>query len=174
VSVKSRLRNVAPTLMQLTALGTLLAVLATPLRADIVIRVHMIDARNGRPIPKKPVRMWVYDAPNHQLRRWHLEEKTDSSGVAIFTVSDPLPESFDIHIGMGGYWEECTLGSQSNYPAREILDPGILIKGTCSPPYLPRADLTFAPRPGEVYLFAAHLNLWEWIRYCGRRGGCGD
>jgi hypothetical protein len=168
------MKNAIAILTQITAMSTLLALLATPTTADMVVRVHMIDARTGKPIPKKPVRMWVFDAPNHQIRPGHLEEKTDSGGVATFSVSDPLPEYFDIHIGMGGYWEECSSRGQPEYSAREILDSGTSRKGSCSPPSLPKTDLTFAPKPGEVYLFAAHLSLWEWIRYCGRRGGCGD
>jgi hypothetical protein len=173
IDTGSNMKNVVSILPQFTLPFVLLALLAGPTRADVAVRVHMIDARTGKPIPKKPVHMWVLDAPN-QFRPGHLEEKTDSSGVANFTVSDPLPEYLEIRVGMGGYWEECSSPRQREYTAKEVLDSGISIKGTCSPPGLPKADLTFEPKPGEVYLFAAHLNLWEWIRYCGRRGGCGD
>jgi len=158
---------------QFATMFSLLALVAAPTQADVTIRVHMIDARSGRPISKKPVRMWVLNAAN-QFRSGHLEEKTDSSGVATFIVSDPLPEYFEIHIGMGGYWEECSSPGPYEYTAKEIVDTGLSIKGNCSSPGLPKAGLTFQAKPGEVYLFAAHLNLWEWIRYCGRRNGCGD
>jgi hypothetical protein len=169
------MKSVLLVLLQFTTLNTLFALLANPARADVEVRVHLIDARTGRPIPKKPVRIWIMDAPNRPFRPDYLEEKTDSTGVATFDVSDPLPEYVAIHIGMGGYWEECSSrGQTSLYAVREILDSGISRKGGCSPPGLPKKDLTLLPKPGEVYLIAAHLNLWEWIRYCGRRDGCGD
>jgi hypothetical protein len=156
---------------QLALLVSFLILTSTLAQADVTIRVHMIDARTGKPILRKPVRMRVLDAPT-QFRPGYLQEKTDSNGVATFMVSDPIPEYLWVHIGMGGYWEECS--PSDDYKAKTILDSGLAIKGTCSVPGLPKASLTFEPKPGEVYLFAVHLNLWEWIRYCGRRNGCGD
>ena len=137
------------------------------------MRVHLIDARTGKPIFKKPVRLWRLESSN-QFRPGHLEEKTDTSGVASFNISEPLPQYFQFHIGMGGYWDECTYGNdQDMYMAAEIMNSGLVIKGTCSRPGLPKPNLTFDPKPGEIYLLAVHLNLWEWIRYCAyRTGGC--
>ena len=158
---------------QFAMLISILSPASDAARANASIRVHMINGRTGKPISRKPVQMWILDSPN-QFRQGHLEENTDSSGVATFVIPNPQPEYFEIHIGMGGYWEECSSRSPYEYSASDILDSGVVISGSCSVPGLPKASLRFQPKPGEVYLIAVHLNLWEWIRYCGRRNGCGD
>lgn len=130
---------------------------------DFVVRVHLIDARTGKPIPKKPIRMWVNDGPPLRARPWHLEEETGADGTAVFGVGKPLPWVLEIHIGMGGYWEQC---SPTNYYARDVVASGYSLEPFCfdfSPKLRPIAG-DFSPKPGEVYIFALHVTLGEKLR----------
>ena len=131
------------------------------LRADSVVRVHMIDARTGKHIPKKPVRMWVIDAPD-QWRPGYLEEKTDSNGVAVFHISGTTPSLFRIRIGMGGWWEECSPNDRAGYSAEEILVSGMSKEGFCGK--LPNIAEQFHPTPGDIYIFAVHDTFGERLK----------
>src|SRR5207248_1547997 len=59
------------------------------LASDVV--VHLISARTGAPIAKKPVVLlaWYGLPPKQHLEQ--LRKRTDSHGTAVFTLEDPLP-----------------------------------------------------------------------------------
>ncbi len=135
--------------------------------ADVV--VHLVNARTGRPIAHKPIRMWLLDGPPYRGRPGYLEQKTGSDGTAVFQLSEPLPARVDVRTGMGGYWEECPPNPFSSFDLRVVLTGGISEEGPC-PPSLPRIDRRFVPKPGELYLFVSHLSLRERITHCGEWG----
>jgi len=134
---------------------------ASPLKADITVRVHMIDARTGEHIPKKPVRMWIMNSPGH-WRPGYLEEKTDATGVATFHMGGTTPSHLDIHIGMGGRWEQCSPNDRPGYSVEEVLSSGVSREGFCGK--LPIMANKYHANPGEVYIFAVHLTFGERLR----------
>src|SRR5439155_13811034 len=135
------------------------------LPAEIV--VHLIDARTGAPIPRKPVRVWSLNPP----RQWdgYLEEKTGPNGTAVFQLRSPLPESVIIGTGMGGYWEECRPNDRAGFEVSEILTSGGSKMGACLF-NIPNIDRKYQARPGEVYFFVVHLSFWEHLIHCGKWG----
>jgi hypothetical protein len=141
----------APTLLPLTAKD----------ERPVEIRVRLINARTGKPIPGKPVR--IDSADPSGLWRGYLEEKTGRDGVAIFRLTPPLPRKVDIFLGMGGYWAGCSRG---DYSVEEILKKGAIweVEHCLN---LPRIQDRFNPRPGEVFYFAVHETLWEHLKYGG-------
>ncbi len=145
----------------------ILGPLSACVRADALLRVHMIDAKAEMPIAGKPVRVWVFDASG-QKRPGYLEEKTDKDGVAQFHFSDPLPSRLIIHNGMGGYWEECSPNNRTSYNLSEILETGFAEEGFCG--NLPNIASKFHPNPGDLYIFPIHYSLWQRLNHCGEFG----
>jgi hypothetical protein len=143
----------------LLALSTLLSA------SDIM--VHLINARTGKPIADKPVRMWFQNPPSRQ--GGYLEERTGTNGVAVFHLKDPLPSSITVHLGMGGYWEECPPNNRAGFDVKEILQSGVAREGAC-PPHLQKIDQKFTAKPGELYLFASHLTVLERMTDCNELG----
>lgn len=153
----------------LAILITVLLTPNTPAPQPATITVHMINARTGKPIPHKPVRMWLIDGgPPYRLRSSRYSERTTSDdGTAVFDFRDPqlsgpVPYGVLIHSGMGGYWEDCTPNDRANFELGQVLSSGVSREGDCAK--LPKIDNQFHAKPGEVYLFAVHLTLWEKLR----------
>ncbi len=146
---------------------TLLAFLGgtMPARAEVVLHVHLINARTGEPIPRKPIQVWIADHARGLSNR-SLHGQTATDGVAVFHIADPFPSGLYIHTGMGGYWEEC---GRPNYDPKLIMNSGISRMDPCLL-NIPNLDRQFHPKPGDVYLYVVHLNLWERIRHCGEWG----
>jgi hypothetical protein len=98
-SWRLQLKSLFLILMQFATISALGGLVIPSSNAETLVRVHLINARDGKPIPRKPVEIRMFDAPS-QSRSLHLEQVTDSGGIATFIVSDPLPESFEIYIGV--------------------------------------------------------------------------
>jgi hypothetical protein len=99
------------------------------------------------------------------LWKGHLEKVTGADGAARFELQQPLPKRVYIAPGMTG-WEYCPPNDQAGFGLTEILEHGVSKEGHC-PPDLPNISQRFQLQPGDVYVFASHLNLWERIRHCG-------
>ena len=126
--------------------------------------VHLIDARKGAPIAGKPVRVSFVNA----ARPGYLQQKTGDDGTAVFRLSDPVPKYVLLHLGIGGYWEECTPNDKA-YSVSDILSSGVSKMGACLF-NIPNIDRKYQARPGEVYFFVVHLSFWEHLVHCGKWG----
>jgi hypothetical protein len=143
---------------------------------DFVIRVHLINSRTGKPIPRKqvevvrvlPVRRPAPGTISAQPFRWR--QKTDAEGVAVFQLPGP-PTGVGLQIYMangGNLWLQC---SNPGFWAQEIVDRGVVPQLRC-PPWTHVQPLHFHAQPGNVYYFAVHITFWQHLKHCGVPGGC--
>jgi hypothetical protein len=144
---------------------------------DFVIHVHFINGKTGKPVPHKPIQVWDTRPQSPVMpgtvsaRPSSWREKTDSDGVATFHLPGPPDYMVTIHLGMGGYWEECSRPPYAGPTFRmwEVVAHGVVNNRSC-PPWAQKSEYHFKAVPGDVYFFAMHLTLWERIKHCDEWG----
>ena len=143
---------------------------------DFEIHVHLINARTGKPIPRRLVEVVRVGHPQPvapgtiSARPFHWHEKTDGEGVAVFRMPGP-PRGFWMSIGMGGggnYWLQC---NNPGFWPGEVVDHGVVPALRC-PPWTHVPSWRFRAEPGDVYIFVVHISFWQHLRHCGVPGGC--
>lgn len=160
----------------MAAAVAMLAPAAVSGAGNFVIRVHLINAKTGKPIPRKSVDVVRVDHPQPVVpgtisaRPFRWEEKTDGDGIASFHLPGPS-RGFGMNIGMGGggnYWLQC---NNPGFWAQDILDRGVVPPVQC-PPWTHVPSRHFRAKPGDVYIFVVHITFWQHLRHCGVPGGC--
>lgn len=130
--------------------------------AESTIRVHMIDAQSGQPMPNSPVRLWTTQVASYRTHPGYVQQMTDSNGVATFRVPDPQPTYLYIHVGMDSRWDECTSDRQAGYVAKDILDSGVSKEDACGK--FPDVSSKFHPSGGDVYVFVKHNKFFQRMK----------
>jgi hypothetical protein len=115
---------------------------------DLVVLV--LDGNSGKPFEHT----WL-SINWHDGRPRALGQKTNSSGVAVFHLTDPLPERIGISTGL-----EVGLCSEGMpFSTEEILKNGVISKNVCSGAKFQYSTLA---RPGQVVVFAKRgWTLWQ-------------
>ncbi len=155
------------TVRPLIAVVLALSFAMTSSAADVA--VHLINAKTASPIPNKPVALILYYGSKYKEPFIVFKGKTGPEGTAVFHLPEPPPARLRARIGMGGYWEQCTPNDKASYDTGEVLEHGVSEIGVCSKKAL-GVNKKFKPQPGDLYLFAEHLNLWERLTRCGEWG----
>ena len=146
--------------LSLIRLLIVLAIVTSCAQGDSTVRVHMINAHSGSPISNKSVRLWTREIPEERNYPGYVRQVTNSAGVATFDLTDPIPSYLYIHIGMGRRWEECFPDTEG-FVARDILDSGVSRETRCW--RLPNIASKFEATPGNVYIFAVHDSLFDFL-----------
>lgn len=143
------------------------------------IDIKLIDGRNGQPIAKTCVNVWIGDEQKNPLAI-----PTDPNGVARleltknegevniqnswkncgdFGVINPVVKYKDfIKINVGyviceSQGSDFSWLAVSKVPTRTLLQKGIVTPNTCG-------KANASPRPGELIIFVRPLNFWEKIK----------
>jgi hypothetical protein len=123
------------------------------------IRVRAIDAKTGEAIKGKTIRVQLTNPPDNSgrlgfsRRDVFLDEKTDSTGTAVFHL--PNPPFATVVVGTGGHWVQC---SPINYKVEDVLRSGSVVENQCLK--LPNIAQRFLPaKPGEIVIFLKHWSL---------------
>lgn len=130
------------------------------------VTVHLINARSGRPLVHKTLRMLLVG--HDKLLSGHLDAKTNCDGVAIFHLSGPLPE-FVVVQATTGVWWNCGSADEPGIRLTEILTSGVSKEDLCLRG-LRAIDGAFRPKPGELYTFWVRPSILERWKYCGHWG----
>lgn len=101
--------------------------------------------------------------------RWHwpsglvrTKSKIGPDGIAEFRLNDPLPDRVSISLKSMGYWYECSNG---NYETNEVFVHGVSEQADIWPTTkFPNISDKFHPKPGEIYFFACHIPLGEYLK----------
>ena len=125
------------------------------------LSVQLIDARDGHPLPNRPLTVTFIREGAESFDGFSL--KTDASGKAVFRLPSPIPH----HVQLNAY---------DLYPCYQLttLDVGVLktagIVSRCSKQsqacrcnFSKEADGMKAT-PGQILLFARPETLWERIQ----------
>lgn len=151
-----RAQRLIPALLGVS-LGLMPLRAAPPPPAGATVRVHLIDATTGRPVPGELIRMWPVLPIG--VSQAGLEERTNHDGVATFRLRVPPPQR--IMVGPSprkdARWAPC---GWEEFETREIMDRGASKEGTCWA-RVTKINNEFHPGPGEVYIFATRLTLWQ-------------
>lgn len=123
------------------------------------IRIRVLDGRNGHPVTKESVNVWIGDKPEDLLLGGEgvvgSLRSTDKNGE----VSVPIPERHAEWIEIeADYYFDCRPYRKNSprpaYSVKEILQSGVVLGNTCGKQ---RAE----PRPGEITFFVRPLHWWE-------------
>jgi hypothetical protein len=122
------------------------------------LKVVLLDSKSGHPLRWKQicVSFPAGDAAKptaaDQSRGCH---RTDSVGVAEFTLPDPVPETVNIVLLTNGL-VECF--APRTFPLAEAMKSGVVAENTCGDA---STNLT---EPRSVVLFGHQKNLWQVLR----------
>jgi len=115
------------------------------------ISVKVLDAETGRPVKS----IWVpLDEKPQQSQL--LNAKTDSHGIAVFHLSDPLPERIGLSFGP---WEFGSC-SEQEFVTDQILKTGVVAGDRCKSSK-PMPHLT--PEAGQLVVFGKRVTLWQRV-----------
>ena len=128
----------------------LLAVTASSLSAE-VIRIHVVDGRNGKTITNEQVQVWVNIQKGTAL---NLVPGPD--GIAVLDVA--AGSSIDVE---ANYYVDCRPfqkgAPRPTYSVDEINHYGLATKNTCG-------KLGSEARRGELLFFVRPIHWWEAMR----------
>jgi hypothetical protein len=114
--------------------------------------VKVLGGETGQPV--KSIYVPLDDRPQQiQL----LNAKTDSHGMAVFHLSDPLPE----RIGISFNPFEFGSCSELEFVTDQILRTGVVAGDRCeSSKPMPH----LAPEAGQLVVFGKRVTLWQRVR----------
>jgi len=114
------------------------------------LAVLVLDGNSGKPFKHT----WL-SINWHDGRPRALGQKTNSSGVAVFHLTDLLPERIGLSTGL-----EVGLCSEGMpFSTEEILKNGVISKNVCSGA---KFQYSTPARPGQVVVFAKRgWTLWQ-------------
>lgn len=120
-----------------------------------VIYVHVVDGRNGHPIPNERPIVFVY---------------TDRGSDSVFTISAGKDGVAELDLGKtpadfvqvsANHTIDCRPGPKhatgratTKYSMKDILQTGIATENTCG-------KIKLSPKPGEVIFFVRPMNWFE-------------
>ncbi len=131
-------------------LVSFLAVTALSLRAE-VIRIHVLDGRNGKAITNEQVQVWVDEA------KGALSLATGADGTATLRA---LPGS-SIRIATDLYYDCRPFKKNAprpTYSVNEILKSGLTAQNGCG-------KFKAEAKPGELLFFVRPVHWWEGMRW---------
>lgn len=167
---------------RLLLIAALVGLLVPTLHAQ-EIRIKVLNGRNGKPITKECLNIWVgtIDGP-------HLVAATDRDGVVVLQISDdklvagtgcegwPVqtawPTGSEAILVRGDYYIACQEDAKvvpnpakpkfvseilPLYPIRKILESGASSSNTCG-------KFRAKPKPGELIFFMRPMSFWEKMR----------
>lgn len=123
--------------------------------------VQLIDARNGHPLPNRPVTVTFIREGAKSFEGFSL--KTDANGTAVFRLPSPVPQ----HVQLNAYdLYPCYQLTTLDVPA--LKESGIVSRCSkesqaCQCNFSKEVDGIKAT-PGQILLFARPETLWERIQ----------
>ncbi len=117
---------------------------------DLVVLV--LDGNSGKPFKHTWILInWDDGRPRS------LGQKTNSGGVAVFHLTDPLPERIGISTGL----EVGVCSDGMPFSTEEILKTGLVTNNACGGA---KFQYLTPARPGQVVIFGRRgLTLWQMI-----------
>jgi len=116
------------------------------------LTVIVLDGNSGKPIK----RIWLSLIWSEGRPR-ALDQKTNSRGIALFHLTDPVPERVGINFGLE--FRPCSDVMPSS--TEEILKTGVVSRNICSGA---KYQYSASVRPGEIVIFGKRgPTLWQRI-----------
>jgi hypothetical protein len=140
-------------------LGWMILLWASSFCFGQVIKIRIINGKNGQPLPKQQVSVSllynkkIEDSPAKYDALLHLE--TDAKGVAQFTLPEPLPEhlSAGVHL-TSEHWRGCAV------PAL-VVTKDLIRDGTVQGQALATFTTPVKAEPGEILFIARPFTFFE-------------
>jgi hypothetical protein len=120
---------------------------------DITVRI--LDAGSGKPLTHIWAGLEVLEGTNKARRL--SDARTDSRGIAIFHLADPLPERIGLLFGAHEFGN-C---SEVQFLTDHVVNGGVVGRNYCVRPGI---GYSMSPRPGELVIFGRRITLWDNIR----------
>jgi hypothetical protein len=117
------------------------------------LTVIVLDGNTGKPIKG----VHALSVISVEGRPKGLNQETNGNGVAVFHLTDSIPERFGFDFPV----EEFGLCSDGMpFSTEQVLKTGIVSRNTCAGA---RFQYSAPPRPGEVVVFGKRVTLWQRI-----------
>jgi hypothetical protein len=124
-------------------------------QAPSEVKVRVLDYRTGHPAARWKVGLLVRD-------NW-VVAKTAKDGVAMFRISEPLPQTVTIDPEAGS-WSEWACSDKGIFQTSEVLQHGFGTGFLQHPLCRHHTASDVIPRNGEIVIHVRHLNPWLTLR----------
>jgi hypothetical protein len=118
------------------------------------VSIKLVSATDGR--PQTGIHFALSIADPRLKTRGLVNAKTNSQGVAVFRIPDPLPERVSLVFAP----DEFMLCSEVEFSTDQILRSGAIGTNTCGNATI---SASMRPKPGELALFGKSVTLWQRI-----------
>jgi hypothetical protein len=112
------------------------------------LKIRILNARNGKALKNVRASLGWLNGPISPV------QKTNGDGVVVFRLPDALPRTLVPFVDSF----ELTICSDNIRPIDQILATGEVSENNCG-----KAKYGRAAEPGELTIFARHLNLFQRI-----------
>jgi hypothetical protein len=141
-------------LHKFSIIAVIIAAGFTAMAQDNRIVIHVIDGRNGKPVPNEHLLIFQ-GASSDDIRehRSHLDLQTDADGIAL------LPTDAMAQIQIWVDWHKVCQSSSSNsiFSLEEIKKSGVATPNSCG-------SIARKLAPNHFYIFTRPLSFWEKMR----------
>ncbi len=118
-----------------------------------MLRVRVVDARNGDAISKQSVWVQFYESPANRLFR-QIQYETGRDGLVEFPVPAPQPSQIFVSLPLGSF--RCS--SVVQVAPADVVAHGATGQYDCAPA---KAAKDLKAKPGEIILFVRPFTLWQ-------------
>lgn len=121
---------------------------------DVVVKIRLINGRNGKPITDENLNIF------RNQPHFPVNQRADRSGVINLTIDRNSLVSFASNIQVNYHQPtdaEKSLHELQQYKVSNMMEHGISDTNTCS------KKIKVEARPGEFVYFERPRTLWEWM-----------
>jgi hypothetical protein len=128
-----------------------------------VVRVRVVNGKNGQPLVKQHISISLqYRAGEPQPTKYgpRLSIETDANGVAHVSLPEPAPAHLSVSAHLTSEYWHCVCTTPPSVASKELWQEGILVGGESGSP---KAWAKAAP--GELLFVARPFTFFERIFY---------
>ena len=128
-----------------------------------VIKVRIINGRDGNPLPKQPIAVSpLYEEGEQKPEKYDalLHHDTDAKGTAQFDLPEPSPAHLSVGARLTSKYWHCGCDIPARVVTKELVQKGIVVGRELSSP-----TTSVNAEPGEILFVARPLTFFQRLFY---------
>jgi hypothetical protein len=128
-----------------------------------VIKVRIINGKNGNPLPKQQIAVsLLYEEGEQKPAKYDalLRDNTDAKGVAQFDLPAPSPAHLSVGARLASEYWHCGCDIPALVVTKELIQKGIVVGRELGSP-----ATSVKAEPGEILFVARPLSFFERLFY---------
>jgi len=144
-------------------LAWLLLLWVSPSCVGQVVRVRVVNGKNGQPLVKQHIAISLQyhaDEPKPTKYDARLSFETDANGVGHISLPEPAPAHLSVSAHLTSEYWHCVCATPPSVASKELVQEGIVVGGEAGSP-----EIWAKAAPGELPFVARPFTFFERIFY---------